>query len=662
MNLLDEIIDRKDEIERALRFLNQESSVIAIYGTKLVGKTFLSYHILRQFADRLDSRSALRTHHIDFSDRYFTFYDFRRQLGLLLNNPSLSQSTKDDFKARFTAAMVSAPETISIIVLDDFSVDRFKSDLQKSDLKQFQDFFSSLPPKVRIILNSREYAGLKRLLPARSVAIELGDLPDERYATLLIEDTLDRKAFNISGRQKEDLANRIQTEIGRHPGAIVTFLHHCSSVVALTRWLNAPSNTLDEIFEELYSADWDQLSSIQKNFLHWLASVGGTTSTTFVYICIKPVLADFNRTLNELVGLSLIKLLEKNEERFAQLSRPFMAFVNLRKPTGEFPSFMKSAISLIIRHMQDNWEDTNLLTHDFQAVRAMFEWTYNSDRDSCISLYNSILDPMFSVGLFSERIDLGYQALASRSTSSSPTQLATVYNSVVSTLALTGDFVRAQQALRNFGDETEALTDDGARGIYLRASAYVKYRMGHVSEALAICEPAMAASRRAGDQHNFIDLMCIMSSTYLYEGNLSLADRAANDVLAMIDSIPWKRGRAYPLRDLAEINMQQRRMPESWSLLERASEISTIYRDVRQLTRIELSKARWHLYSGDVRSATRLLKAVLYNSERYCLQSEAIEAKRTLAASSRWPAIFWQLFFRLCRPATRFSAATIAGD
>lgn len=656
----DYFVNRDDEISRGLRFITDPAALIVISGEKKIGKTFLSRHLVKTFQSNLLKHQDADLLYIPFSEKSCSFHDFRRQIALNLDDPSLLQGGMGDFCQRLEKSLAYQPPRPTIITLDDFSFERYERLDRSADADYFLEFFQREFNNLRIIITTKDFIASRKKYPLRAINIGLLEFPEEKYLTTLIEHTLERKAIEVSNEVLTRLVASIQEHVGRNPGIVVELLHHCETPDRVAAWIgeNAQDSVFD--FHALYRNDWDSLDAETQEFLHWINSLGGRISDTLLNILIGANTRESPSEISSSLAAGFLRRDSHQGVSYYVLGKTFMSFLSERSWLGVDHRKAQSC-ELLVDYLVQDWENTQLLKYDYTIVEELYSWALSHlDVNFCVKFYNVILDPMFSLGLFSERIELGKRFLDRGMPEKAEQSLGPLYNSIVSTCALIGEFDNARTFLDMFKVYSENRPD--CKNIYYRSSGYLDYRKGNVPSAIADAQRSEIEASEVGDKHTEIDALCLLVSGHLYLGELSAAKEQAQKLLDRVDSLPWKRGRAYPLRDLAEIAIIERDFGKASKFAQEAVDIATSYRDIRQLIRVRLTQSRLQLFSGNGRLILSELEEIVRLTQRYRLTGEELEAKATLDRARRTPNFFWSVYYSKVRPTSRFSNATLAGD
>lgn len=128
------------------------------------------------------------------------------------------------------------------------------------------------------------------------------------------------------------------------------------------------------------------------------------------------------------------------------------------------------------------------------------------------------------------------------------------------------------------------------------------------------------------------------------------------------ERMPWERGKAYALRDLAEVRLMRGDQRGAADLAARAKEIATEYRDSRQLARIGLTEARLHLFAGRMRLARDTAAEAAQAAGNLPLLGEQAEALAIAREATRCLRMPWRRRQVTGKPRLRFTDWTIGGD
>jgi len=656
----DYFVNRDDEVARGLRYISDPSAIVVVSGEKKIGKTFLSRHLVKVFESNLPKHQGADLIYIAITDTSNSFHDFRRQIALHLDDPSLLQGGLYDFFQRLEKSISYKPPHPTVITIDDFSFQRYEDNNQGEDKQNFIEFFKREFHDLRVVVTTRDFVSNRERYPRRAVNIDLAELPDESYLMSLIEHTLERKAIRVEPNILLNLVDSIQTHIGRNPGIIVELLHHCETPDRIATWIESKSPESVFDFHSLYVRDWDGLEVETQLLLHWIASLGGRISEALLHVFTNTVGQNLPSSVATSLSSGFLRRESVQGTSYFAMGKTFMSFLAERSDF-DADSNRSKACALFVQYLENDWENTQLLKFDYKIIESLYSWAIsNLDVDFCVRFYNVVLDPMFSLGLFSERVELAKMILSRDDLGKATESLGALYNAVVSTCALIGEFETAELHLEKFRGYCNQHPE--VEHIYLRSSGYLDYRRGDVARALKNADSSAEKSATNDDKHTEIDALCLVVSSHLYHGSQSDAEEKALFLLDLVDSLPWGRGRAYPLRDLAESAILKRDFENAEQFAKEALDTATKYRDIRQMIRIRLTQSRIQLFCGRGSETVNDLQEIVRLAQRYRLLGEELEAKATLRRAARWPSLFWNYYYQRYGVKSRFEDVTIAGD
>jgi hypothetical protein len=169
-------------------------------------------------------------------------------------------------------------------------------------------------------------------------------------------------------------------------------------------------------------------------------------------------------------------------------------------------------------------------------------------------------------------------------------------------------------------------------------------------------------ARAAGDLNNMIDILSLIGAARWHLGDLASCEETVLRFLDECERMPWERGKAYALRDLAEVRLMQQNYSEAGVLAERAHRIAEQYKDVRQLARIGLTQARLYLFTGRMREAHDTARLAADESRALLLTGEQAEADAVRRLAARCLGMPWLRRTVTGRPRFRFTETTVGGD
>jgi hypothetical protein len=291
------------------------------------------------------------------------------------------------------------------------------------------------------------------------------------------------------------------------------------------------------------------------------------------------------------------------------------------------------------------------------------DWLYDRGEDADLqSLFASVLDVFFTLGLFDDRITTGRLAYESAVRAGNPRAASLAIDVIVSTHAARGELAEARDAVGLGLLAAEQSGDPGERARMMRATALVLYKGGDATAALAAMRGAGDLARETGDLEVLGNTFGLRTVAHWHAGEFDSSALAASEALQVCEEMCWYRAMAYPLRNLAEVAIHRGEFAEGRRLLGEARRISAEHGDRRQLTRIHLTTARLELFGGDPAVAQREAFAARAAALELGLVPEMRElsALRRAAARARYlPPL--RLYYRVRRP-PRFTDAPVGGD
>ena len=639
------LVNRQHEVRDALLRLNAGEAVLTIEGDIGIGKSTVANAVAHRLheacvrADTTPTQDSRTFLWIDCSYRCPSIADICRPLSLL---------TGDHEKPDSLRAHLAMHRTV--LILDDMAL---ADDPDSQALRAFV-----------------------RTIPAGSSVITSIDRPGELAGSHLLVETLDLDHVKELIRQEvgdlglpnasdfdDAFAGRLQGLVGGNPRMIQRFL----------QTLKYRSQSIEERFEavergddmpDLFMSRWAELTGDSQLALSACACLRGQAIKEQLVIACELADDRASRCLDELVAAGLITTVRISGRPNVYTCAPGLRrFVLAQTAEPTLQGFIRRLVRHYIDYFSDNWEDAPGAIPHMAAVQVLLEElsAVNNDRD-LQRLLTVTLDIYFTLGLFDDRISAGTLAYHSaiRAENYGAASLASAM--VANTRAIRGEIERAREALAL--GMVAARHSQTPREIarQMRCNGYVSYRASEPKRALDAIEGADVLARKAGDLNNVVDILGLRTAAHWYLGSRTDAERAARSCLELCEEIGWRRGVAYPLRDLAEIAAHEGEYQTAQALLERARSASEQYGDRRQLARLSLTEARMCLLLGRLTAAVRIARAAEMQASEVGLPPEHREARALRLAARRarlLPPL--RLYYKWRRP-IRLTDAPVGGD
>jgi tetratricopeptide (TPR) repeat protein len=647
------LVNRTDEVRDALLRLDAGEAVLTIEGDIGIGKSTVANavaHRLRQAGERAggtpgeDGRTFLW---IDCGYRCPSMVDICRPLSLLTGDQALT--TVPDYE-KLDALRAHLAKHESVLVLDDMAL------ADDAD--------------------SRALRALVRTVPAGSTVITSIDRPGELAGAHLLVETLEfdhvkqlilQEVRDLGLRSPGDFddafAKRLQGLVGGNPRMIQRFL----------QTLKYRSQSIEERFEavergedmpELFMPRWAELSQDSQLALSACAYLRGQAIRDQLAIACELADDDVSPYLDELVAAGLIATVRVSGRPDLYTCAPGLRrFVLAQTTESTLQGFTRRLVRHYIDYFGDNWEDAPAAIPHMAAVQVLLEELSAIDDDRDLQRLLAVtLDIYFTLGLFDDRISAGTLAYHSAMRAENYCAASLASAMVANTHAIRGEIERAREALAL--GLVAAQRSQAPREIarQMRCNGFVSYRAGEPKQALDAIEGADTLARDAGDLNNVVDILGLRTAAHWYLGSTTDAERAARSCLELCEEIGWKRGVAYPLRDLAEIAVHAGEYRAAQTLLDRARDACEQYGDRRQMARLSLTQARMCLLSGRLTAAARVAQAAETQAMEVGLPPEQREARSLRLAARRARVVPpLRLYYAWRRP-TRLTDAPVGGD
>ncbi|WP_156993499.1 hypothetical protein [Pseudonocardia acaciae] len=179
---------------------------------------------------------------------------------------------------------------------------------------------------------------------------------------------------------------------------------------------------------------------------------------------------------------------------------------------------------------------------------------------------------------------------------------------------------------------------------------------------VVLSEDAERMAREARDPNTMIDILSLVGAAQFHLGDLDACEATVLRFRDECERMPWERGKAYALRDLAEVRLMRGDQREAEDLTAQAKAIATEYRDSRQLARLQLTEARLHLFAGRVRRARDTASEAARAAAYLPLRGEQAEAEAVVTEAARCLWMPWRRMRVTGKPRLRFTDWTTGGD
>lgn len=647
------LVNRTDEVRDALLRLNAGEAVLAIEGDIGIGKSTVANavaHRLHQAGARADgtpTQASCTFLWIDCSYRCPSIADICRPLSLLTGDQALT-TVPDHEKLDALRAHLAMHKTV--LILDDMAL------ADDADSEVLRVLVRTVPAESRVITSID-----------RPGALAGSHLLVETLALDHVKDLIRQEVRDLGLPNASDFddafARRLQNLVGGNPRMIQRFL----------QTLKYRSQSIEERFEavergddmpDLFMPRWAELTGDSQLVLAACAYLRGQAIKEQLMIACELADDHISRCLDELVASGLIATVRISGRPNLYTCAPGLRrFVLAQTIEPTLQEFTRRLVRHYIDYFSDNWEDAPAAIPYMAAVQVLLEELSAIDNDRDLQrLLTVTLDIYFTLGLFDDRIAAGTLAYQSAMRAENYCAASLASAMVANTHAIRGEIKRAREALALGIVAAQRSQTPREIARQMRCSGFVSYRASEPKQALDAIEGADALAREAGDLNNVVDILGLRTAAHWYLGSTTDAERAAQSCLELCEEIGWRRGVAYPLRDLAEIAVHAGEYRAAQALLARARSASEQYGDRRQLARLSLTEARMCLLLGRLTAAARVAQAAEMQAMEVGLPPEQREA-RALRLASRRARLFLplRLYYRWRRP-IRLTDAPVGGD
>jgi hypothetical protein len=643
-------VNRDKAMRAALRHIDSGERIVAIEGIPGVGKSA----VVAELAYCLHSREPGRD---DLSGYSFVWIDGRntcpslsevcREITLQTGDQSLSSVAEREKPAALRSHLA---RNDTVLLLDNIRTD----DLPGADT--LRELVRSVPANGIVIASVNSPGALDA---SRVVLDELE--PD--HVLQLVQRETSRLSLSNPELFDGDFSTRLRRLVGGNPRMIEWFL----------RSLVQSAETLDERFAAVESGDglrdlfmrpWQTLSDDAQAALGACACLGGRA--------ILEQLAVACELPGEVVAAALAEVITLGFLTAARSSgRPdvytciysVQRFAVTQTPKSAVAAFTARLADHYIRFLVRDPENAEAAVPHIDGIKAVLQQLFDEGKDAELqSLFIAVLDILFTLGLFDDRIVTGTLAFESATRAENHRAASLATDVLSSTHAARGEVERAREALVLGELAAEGSGDRGEEVRQMRAAGVVSYKDGDSAGALAAIDGAEEIARATGELETLVNLLGLRTVVCWHLNRFADSRAAAEHGLAVCREISWRRATAYPLRNLAEVALHDGDFPRAAELLREARAVATESSDRRQLARICLTTARMRLLAGEPGPARAESGRAMEQARVLGLPPELEEAAALRRASWRtWWLPPLRFYYRWRRPA-RLTGAAIGGD
>lgn len=647
------LVDRVTELAQILRHMAAGEPIVTVEGGRGVGKSALVLEAAHRFAANGSRRGkaagpAAALFWLDARNDCPDLADLARKLSLHSGKRALAAAPTAEKGQAIRSYLAANP---TVLVVDNLR-------LRADGAVPLRELLDTLPTGSRAIISANTVGALAG---PRVTVTELA--PEDARELVVREATRSDVADLVSA--DESVIERVHRLVGGNPGAIRLFVTACAgrpgTVAELLDEIESGAGEIDT----LYGVIWTELSEEARAALATCAFLVDGADMGQVAIALDLPEPEAKQVLRQLWTDGLVEAGQALGRTVYRCPPALRRFV-LDRTGAERLDHARSrlATSLAERFSRD-WEDAAGAARQVEAIRTLVrELAEASQYRLCLDLFAAVYDMLFTLGLFDDRVALGWVAFRAAGELGLAEEQSLALSVVSSTHAVRGeDAEAAHAAATGMGIARES---GSAREIarQLRCEGFRLYRAGRAKEALdvVLSEGAEGMARDAGDPNNMIDILSLVGAAQFH---LRDVDKCEATVLRFRDEcerLPWERGKAYALRDLAEVHLMRGNQREAEDLTARAKAIATEYRDTRQLARIGLTEARLSLFAGRMRQARDTATEAARAAGSLLLRGEQAEAEAVAREATRCLRMPWRRRRVIGTPRLRFTEWTIGGD
>lgn len=650
------LVDRTNEVSKVLRHLQQGEFLVAIEGSLGTGKSAIAAEVAHRLVPRVgagDGPAARQGRRyrwlawIDARNGCPTVAEVADQLSLLTGDQGLAVASAENKEAVLRSFLAGQP---SVLVIDNV---RFTAS------------------------GTQDFTRFMRTLPSGSVAVVSANTPGRLNAPRIIVEELQLDFMREMLRREadrlevpsvldadEETLGEVHRLIGGNPRAIGLLVLACSRQPATLREvLDQLRSGEGPVIDELFSTVWDGITPEDRFVLAVCSYLKGQAVQEQIESALDVSRDVLRQRIERLWADGLLTRSEQQGSTCYTVTPMMCGFVLKHTPEETISGIALRLSRYLIRKFRDAWEDAAGAIPHLPAIRHLVEeLNARGEPGLCLDLFEVSLDIFFTLGLFDDRIRLGWIAHDAACRSGDAVRSSLALSVISSTHSLRGEYAVADHAIdlgmrvaREAGSDQEV-----ARQI--RCRAYNVFRSGDARQALETVGDAEEMALNSGDLNNLVDIIALRSAAEWHLGDFDACRATVSQFLHYCQVIPWERAKAYPIREKAELAMMARSYGDAALLLKECREIAEKYRDERQLVRIALSESRHSLFTGRLLTARQRARSVEAEAGRLGLLSEHAEASAVSSRAGRAMAMPWRWRRSTRSPVPRFTEMTIGGD
>lgn len=649
------LVDRTNEVSTILRHLQRGEFLIAIEGSLGTGKSAIAAEVAHRLVPRVGppdgaSHSSKRYRWlawIDARNECPSVADVANQLSLLTGDQGIATASEEDKEAVLRSFLARHP---SVLVIDNVR-------LSASAAEEFTRFMRTLPSGSIALVSSNTPGRLN----APRIIVE--ELQVQFMRELLLREARRLDAQNILEADINTLTQLYQV-IGGNPRAIELLVLACARRHAtLDELVEQLRSGEGPVIDELFSAVWDSITEADRLVLVVCSYLNGEALLEQFEAALEIADHELHQRIERLWSDGLLTRREQHGNAYYTLPPMVCGYILKRTPNDVVRQFRLNIARDLVGKYQEAWEDAAGSVPRIPATRQLvLELKDEQEFELCLDLFEGSLDILFTLGLFDDRIRLGWIAFEAAESLGDNDRASLALSVVSSTHSLRGEYAQADRAIEMGMEVARSTGSTREVARQVRCKAYNVFRSGGAETALELVQDTYEMAVNAGDLNNAVDILALRSAALWHLSRFEECGETVDLFLHHCQTIPWERAKAYPIREKAELAIINGSFRDAELLIQESREIAQKYRDERQLVRIALSEARLHLFKGRPLQAWRSAVTVEAQARQLGLTGERAEGEAIVVRART--AAFNPLRWRAgsVRPAPRFTEMTIGGD
>lgn len=641
------LVNREDAMGRALELIRSGESVVAIEGESGVGKSTLAKELAHRLSVPAGPGEPDLSQHtflwLDAGNGCPRLVDICSALSLLTGDQSLSAVAES---RKLDALRAHLARNKTVLVLDNLDLD------ETPESALLRELIQTVPAGTLVIASIDRRAGIEAAL----VALE--DLHSSHVRELILYETK-RLGLVEASAFDDALAWRLHRAVGGNPARIEAFLRALpGSAHSVEERLEAVER--GEGLAEFFAPAWQNLTEDARNVLAACALLRGNAILDQLAVACRLEGHRVGSLLEELIEVGLvIPVRVTGRPNVFACPHGVQRYVRFETPQEAVAAFTERLTHHYIEYFSHNPEDARGAVPHVAALQPLLEELFaRASDDDLQKLFVALLDILFSLGLFDERIATGTLAYESAARAGNHSSASLASEVLSSTHAVRGEFQQAREALALGLVAAEHSGSGREVARQKRCTAFIHYRAGEPEHALAALEGADELARATRAMKTLVNILNLRSYAHWHLGALDESEAAARESLEACEAIAWERAKAFPIRQLAEIAIHRGELARGRELLERAKSIAVQAEDKRHLARVRLAEARLALALGDPGAARAAAVLAEYEATTLGLPPEAREAAALKRAAGRARLLPIRIYYARRRP-TRLTDAPV---